>query len=132
MDKAYKWITGLAVHGDGRGRPLGFPTANLVLANPKEIPEHGVYAVWGKILPNTKQMAGALHVGPRPTFGDLIGTVELHFLDFPDRDLYGQSISFLIVERLRAVENFATIQALTDALRRDCERAREILTENPE
>lgn len=122
------WISGVAMPGDGRGRALGFPTANLTLDNVKELPLTGVYAGWGKIESENSTWKSAIHVGPRPTFGEPLNVVEVHFLDFPDRDLYDEKISFQIVRRLRDVETFDSVEDLVTGLTRDCNQVSELLS----
>ena len=83
-------IRGLVVRGDGRGKELGFPTANLAVdGSDKLIPPPGIYAVRGVLRRGT--FSGALHLGPRPTFQGSPPTIELHLLDF-DGDLYGVEV----------------------------------------
>lgn len=120
------WISGTAVRGDGRGRQIGFPTANLTLDVPTDRPSEGVWACWARLGEHTHQ--AALHVGPRPTFAHASATVELHLLDFPDRDLYGETIAFQCVQKLRDIQKFATIEELATAIENDCEHVRRILT----
>lgn len=127
----HTWILGTVVHGDGRGRQLGFPTANLVLASSANLLREGVYACWAQILPQKTVYAATLHVGPRPTFDDPTLTVEVHILDFPDRDLYDERFAVLPVQHLRDIAAFANAQKLIDALRRDSEAARRFLRDAP-
>jgi riboflavin kinase/FMN adenylyltransferase len=84
-------------------------------------PLDGVYACRVKL--GGKNYTGALHVGPRPTFDGAAPTVEIHILDFPDRDLYGQQLSFEVVERLRDIQKFNSTRDLSAALKVDCEKA---------
>lgn len=115
-------IRGVVVRGEGRGRGLGFPTANLVVADgDKLIPPPGIYAVRGVLRSGTE--AGALHVGPRPTFIGSPPSIELHLLDF-DRDIYGEEVRVDFVRYLREVRPFATASALVDQMREDVEAAR--------
>ena len=116
---------GVVVRGDGRGRELGFPTANLqVEADGKLIPPAGVYAVWGVVAGRPRP--GALHIGPRPTFQGSPPTTELHLLDF-EGDLYGEEIRVDFVSHLREVRPFTDVTALADQLATDVEEARTIL-----
>ena len=117
-----EWLSGVVVRGDGRGRELGFPTANIELNAESSRPADGVYAGWVRLADDVKLYKGAVHVGPRPTFDDVKPMVEVHLIDFPDRDLYGERISFQCVERLRDIERFASAKELTQALWRDCEK----------
>lgn len=71
---------------------------------------------------------GALHMGPRPTFKGSPPSVELHLLDF-DRDIYGEDVRVDFIERLRGIEPFTGVDALVDQIRKDVDRAREIVSE---
>jgi riboflavin kinase/FMN adenylyltransferase len=116
-------IRGLVVRGEGRGRGLGFPTANLRVAErDKLIPPQGIYAVRGVL--RSGAYTGALHLGPRPTFRGSPPTMELHLLDF-DEDIYGEEVRVDFIEYLRPIEPFSTVQALVDQIRVDVETARE-------
>ncbi len=118
-------VLGLVVRGDGRGRTLGFPTANLMVSSSdKLIPPEGIYAVRGVFREGT--FDGALHLGPRPTFRGSPPTIELHLMDF-DGDLYGTEIRVDFVQRLRGVRPFASVQALVDQMRDDVALARQVL-----
>jgi len=120
-------LRGIVVRGDGRGRGLGFPTANLRVAErDKLIPPQGIYAVRGILRSGT--YGGALHLGPRPTFKGSPPTIELHLLDF-DEDVYGEEVRVDFIEFLRPIEPFSTIQALVDQIREDVGAAREILAD---
>jgi len=70
--------------------------------------------------------AGALHMGPRPTFKGSPPSVELHLLDF-DRDIYGEEVRVDFIERLRGIEPFAGVDALLAQIRKDVDQAREIV-----
>lgn len=121
-------VRGVVVRGDGRGRGLGFPTANLKVSNAdKLIPPPGIYAVRGVLRSGTH--AGALHMGPRPTFRGSPPTIELHLLDF-EGNLYGEEVRVDFVERLRDVQPFDSVASLVDQMREDVEAAREALDRN--
>jgi len=118
-------IQGMVVRGEGRGKSLGFPTANLwVPGDGKLIPPPGVYAVRAGV----KQggFGGAIHIGPRPTFRGSPPTVELHLMDF-DGDLYGEQIRVEFIRFLRKVQPFSSASALVDQLKLDVSAAREAL-----
>ncbi len=118
-------VRGLVVRGDGRGRKLGFPTANLfVPVNGKLIPPPGVYAVRGCLKRGV--FDGAIHIGPRPTFTGSGPTIELHLLDF-DQDIYGEEVRVEFIRHLREVRPFASASALVEQLRFDVEAARAAL-----
>lgn len=115
-------VRGVVVRGEGRGRHLGFPTANLAVADgEKLVPPPGIYAVRGVLRSGTE--AGALHLGPRPTFIGSPPSIELHLLDF-DRDIYGEEVRVDFVRYLRPVRPFASVAALVDQMREDVEAAR--------
>jgi riboflavin kinase/FMN adenylyltransferase len=118
-------LRGVVVRGDGRGRHLGFPTANLKVPNAdKLIPPPGIYAVQGVL--RSGPHPGALHVGPRPTFKGSPPTIELHLMDF-EEDLYGEEVRVDFIEFLREVRPFSTTAALVDQIREDVEVARAVL-----
>jgi riboflavin kinase/FMN adenylyltransferase len=115
-------IQGVVVRGEGRGRHLGFPTANLSVGEgDKLIPPPGIYAVRASLRSGT--YTGALHLGPRPTFEGSPPAIELHVLDF-EGDLYGERVRVDFVSWLRAIRPFATVEALVDQMREDVEASR--------
>lgn len=122
---------GIVVQGDGRGRALGFPTANMSITTDAVLAQ-GIWASWCRLKGETTWRRGALHVGPRPTFADDRLSVELHILDFPDRDLYGEELAFTFVAPIREVEQFDSENELQMAIEADCKRARQLLVNPPE
>jgi len=122
-------MRGVVVRRDGRGKDLGFPTANLkVSGGEKLVPPAGIYAARGVLRKGT--FDGALHIGPRPTFRGSPPTVELHLMNF-DGDLYGETVRVDFVRRLREVRPFATAAALVKQMEADVEEARRVLAESP-
>lgn len=118
-------IRGVVVKGEGRGRSLGFPTANLNVADgDKLVPPAGVYAVRGVLRTGTH--GGALHIGPRPTFQGSPPAIELHLLDF-DGELYGESVRVDFVRHLREVRPFESAEALVEQMEEDVVEARRTL-----
>ena len=129
-------ITGTVVHGDARGRLIGFPTANVEPSDGRKlVPAVGVYAVRVG-LPGGAQTAGAvadgmMNVGRRPTFEDDGATrAEVHLFDV-DQDLYGRRLSVDVVARLRGERRFDGVDALVAQLGRDREDARAVLAAPP-
>lgn len=113
---------GPVVHGLGRGRKLGFPTANIAAPEgAKLLPREGIYAVRASL--RTEIRDGLLHLGPRPTFAGSPPSIELYLLDF-DREIYGESVQVEFLTRLRDVQPFATPEDLVAQMRRDEESAR--------
>jgi riboflavin kinase / FMN adenylyltransferase len=111
---------GEVVHGDKRGRELGFPTANIVPDDRLAVPGHGVYAAWAHGQP------AAVNVGVRPTFVTGRGLlIEAFLLDF-EGDLYGEMLRVAFVERLRGEKRFESVDDLVVQMERDVERAREV------
>lgn len=122
-------ITGTVQRGSGLGQKLGFPTANLQLDDGAERPADGIYACWVEIRDEVQRWMGALHAGPRPAVGDLAASVEVHILDFPERELEGKHLTLTVVKRLRDVKNFASLEELKEAIAQDCVNARRILSQ---
>lgn len=120
----YPILHGIVVHGDHRGRELGFPTANLDIPDQKLIPANGIYAV--RVRLGSEWFDGAASVGIRPTFGGGKRLVEIFILDFA-RWIYGEDLQVFFVGRLRDEEKFDNVQALLDQMTRDVENARAIL-----
>ena len=116
-------LAGEVVHGDNRGRELGYPTANIVPEAAFATPGHGVYAALattseGEVLP------AAVNVGVRPTFATGRGElIEAFLIDF-DGDLYETTLELAFLKRLRGEKRFESAQALIDQMGHDVERAR--------
>ncbi|MBI5957771.1 MAG: bifunctional riboflavin kinase/FAD synthetase [Chloroflexi bacterium] len=117
-------LEGEIVRGDGRGRTIGFPTANIDVWDQQVLPAKGVYAGWCH-LDGEKFMAVA-NVGNRPTFDGKIVTVEAYLLDF-DRDIYGQTLIFDLVARLRSEMKFGGIEELVAQINHDVAQGRALL-----
>jgi riboflavin kinase/FMN adenylyltransferase len=117
---------------------LGFPTANLALGEDLLMPKPGVYAVLAELNPRRhtlpgicsgsdgKYLQGVANVGSNPTFGDDFVRVETHLLDFHG-DIYGFPFRVHFIERLRDERKFSGVTELIEQIRRDAERARELL-----
>ena len=120
-------IEGEVLHGEKRGRTLGYPTANMALTG-LHLPRLGVYAVLVDILtgPQKGSYRGAASLGVRPMFGANAPNLETFLFDF-DGDLYGQHLSVAFVEYLRPELKFDGLPALITQMDADCARARQIL-----
>jgi len=119
-------LAGEVVVGRGRGRELGFPTANVAPPAGKLVPGSGVYACWAGA---RRLRPAVVNIGVRPTFETAAeGTVEVHLLDPPRRvELVGKRLQVFFVERLRAERRFSSSEALARQIARDCTTARERL-----
>jgi len=120
----YPSVRGRVIEGDKRGRTLGFPTANLAVAERRLIPADGIYAVRVNI--GAAWFGGAANIGIRPTFDKGQRLIEVFVLDF-DGDLYDQVIEVQFVKRLRAEMKFDSVNALIEQMRRDVLTARAVL-----
>ncbi len=120
-------LMGEVVHGDARGRTLGFPTANLRIDPLKLVPADGVYAVrsWRMATPAVVWQ-GAASIGVRPVFGGRERVVEVYLLDVHP-DLYGEALYVTFVQRLREERNFPSIAALVAQMEHDVAAARRVL-----
>lgn len=127
-------VEGVVVRGDGRGRGLGYPTANIAPPMHSAIPADGVYAAWftllghgpvvGTVTPGTS-CAAAVSVGTNPTFSGRTRTVEAFVLD-TEADLYGQHVAVDFVARLRGMERFDGVEELVEAMGGDIMRTRDL------
>ncbi|MGL5010908.1 MAG: riboflavin kinase, partial [Paracoccaceae bacterium] len=116
------------IHGEKRGRELGYPTANMGLAG-LHLPRMGVYAVLADVLtgPQKGRYMGAASLGVRPMFGENTPNLETYLLDFKG-DLYDQHLSIALVEYLRPELKFDGLSGLIAQMDADCARARGILS----
>lgn len=122
-------LTGTVVRGEGQGRKLGFPTANLGLDHPdKLLPHEGIYAVRAAL--RDRVVDGVLHLGPRPTFAGLAPSIELHLFDF-ETDIYGLRVRVAFIDHVREIARFESVDALITAMEHDCARAKELLEAHP-
>ncbi len=117
-------LRGPVIHGDVRGRKIGFPTANLHIPDRLAVPQYGVYAAWASW--EGKEAPAVVNIGVRPTFGEDRRMVEAHLIDF-DGDLYGVDMTLRFVERLREERRFDGIDALVQQIGRDRDAAAAIL-----
>ena len=126
-------VSGEVVHGDHRGRELGYPTANLSQESAGLIPADGVYV--GRLirpkLPERdveRSLPAAISIGTNPTFEGTQRRVEAYVLDRTDLDLYGETVIFEFIERLRETEKFDSIDDLILQMADDVQRARAVLS----
>jgi riboflavin kinase/FMN adenylyltransferase len=124
-------VSGVVIHGDKRGRGLGFPTANIAVADVGLSPADGVYAAYVRTASGDRYGA-AVSVGRRPTFAATevvrdVRLVEAHLLGF-EGDLYGGHLVVELVAELRPQQRFSGVEALTAQLRRDISRAGDVLS----
>ena len=115
-------IAGRVVKGAGRGRELGFPTANIVDVETL-LPADGVYA--GEVTSTSTRQPAAVHLGPNPTFGEDQRKLEVHLIDF-EGDLYDQQMELEFVERIRETSTFDSQVALIQQLQQDIATARRL------
>lgn len=116
-------LEGVVVPGAGRGRTIGFPTANIDTANELR-PAAGVYAVRVRVVgEGGRALGGAANIGVKPTFGGGEVTIEAHLFDYQG-DLYGKRLRVEFLERLRPEKRFASASELSAQIARDLEAAR--------
>ena len=118
-------LSGVVEAGEGRGRGLGFPTANLSIDPLLVLPGDGVYASWAWV--GEVRRPAAASIGVRPTFGRGQRAVEAHVLDFSE-ELYGAEVRLEFVARLRGQQTFETADALVAQMHQDVDLTRRILT----
>ena len=118
-------LMGHVVHGDGRGKEIGFPTANIDTQN-QMCPPNGVYAIRAKL--EHRWLEGVLNIGVRPTFNGTTVQVESHFFDF-DETIYGKPIEIVLVEKIRSERKFPNAETLVQQIQRDITDAAKILAE---
>lgn len=117
-------LTGEVVHGEARGRELGFPTANVHVADDLVFPGNGVYACVADV--DGARYAAVTNVGVRPTFGGVEPRIEVHLID-ATVDLYGKTLSVAFIARIRDERPFDGIDALITQIGKDRDHARAML-----
>lgn len=133
MDEASQWlgrpysIRGTVIHGEKRGRTIGFPTANLELTDHYVTPSKGVYAV--RVQHGEQELHGVMNLGVKPTFHEngMKPTFEVHLLHF-DGHLYDQELKVELVHYIRAERKFDSIDALISQIREDALTAGRLLS----
>ncbi len=119
-------LSGKVIPGKGRGKILGFPTANLFVTEDKLLPAQGVYAVWAYL--EGQKYQGALNIGTNPTFGEKSISIEVHLLDYNhNHPLYGKILEIHFVKRIRAEKKFDNVEKLKEQIQKDCKQIQEIL-----
>lgn len=117
-------IAGKVLHGDKRGRTIGFPTANVLLKRCKA-PVNGVFAV--KAMVANKCYLGVANIGHRPTVNGQRSQLEVHMFDFSG-DIYGQFISVALVSKIRQEMKFDSFELLHQQIQKDALAAKTLLT----
>lgn len=124
------FFEGEVIHGDKRGRTIGYPTANLRLTNADKLtPANGVYAVQVSFTDHKGQYLhkqGMMNIGFRPTVDGLHHSIEVHLFDF-NEDIYGKFIQVSVIQRIRDEQKFEGIEFLKAQLEKDRKDALEIL-----
>ncbi len=120
-------VSGTVIRGHGRGKAIGFPTANL---NPhhETLPPAGVYAAFGIV--GRHRLKGVVHIGKRPTFGESDPSLEAHFLQFHSA-IYGKTVELFFVKLLRPTRRFSSAKTLKIAIQGDIHRAAKHLLDKP-
>ncbi len=116
-------LRGIVVRGAGRGRQLGFPTANLEVNPSYAIPARGVYACLGFLPAREALHTTVVNIGFNPTFGSERLTIEAHLLDF-EGDLLGADLYLFFIKRLRDEIRFPSAEALAEQIQADCRTGR--------
>jgi len=118
-------LNGTVIHGDKRGKELGFPTANIQPENSSKIvPRIGVYATWVRV--DGEYYCGMMNIGERPTFDEASYSIEVHIIDF-DKEIYGKEIQIQFVERVRDEMKFSGKDELVRQLNHDKEKVMKVL-----
>ena len=116
---------GVVVHGDERGRTIGFPTANIQLNHrDKLIPKEGTYVIEAKL--NGITYRGMMNIGNRPTFDGQNQRIEVHLFSF-NQQIYGQNMRVFLIERIRDEKKFKSSNELIKQLKLDRKKSIEIL-----
>lgn len=118
-------LNGLVIHGDERGREIGYPTANIKPEHEdKLVPKNGIYAV--KIRVDEQWFNGMMNIGIRPTFDGTTKSLEVNIFDF-DQQIYGKMVQVRFFKRIRDERKFSGIRELIEQLKQDKESAITIL-----
>ena len=130
LGEPYTWA-GVVVRGDGRGRGLGYPTANLAPIEPLLTPLEGVYACWAHL--GAEAYPAAVSVGAPPMFAHARGRIEAYLIGLPDHDLYGRMLTLRFLKRLRPQQKFESVDTLRRQMAEDVKLAQQIASsqQNP-
>ncbi|MCH7573669.1 MAG: riboflavin biosynthesis protein RibF [Candidatus Marinimicrobia bacterium] len=124
-------VKATVVKGDGRGREIGFPTANLTPVEPDQLlPQGGVFVAWAELDGDVHY--GMVNIGSRPTFGGGNIVMEIHLFTSGLKDLYGRTLKVAFLHRLRDEKKFESVNALVDQLGQDRKKSLEWINENHE
>ena len=119
-------LSGSVIRGDGRGRKINVPTANIEISTEKIVPKNGVYATWAIL--HGKKHPAVTNIGIRPTFtpDKEEANIETHILDFGE-DIYGEELKLEFIACLRDEKKFNSVDELLEQIHADIEKAKEIL-----
>lgn len=124
LQRPYR-LNGTVVHGDKRGKEIGFPTANIKPEHAnKIIPKDGVYAV--KVRIDEDWFDGMMNIGTRPTFDGQVQTLEVHLFDF-NKDIYGKEVQVRFFSRIRDEKRFDGKEELVEQLKHDEKQTKKML-----
>lgn len=127
LQRQYR-LNGMVVHGDKRGKEIGFPTANIKPEHIKKIiPKNGVYAVMVRI--DGDWYKGMMNIGMRPTFDGTTQTLEVHLFDF-EENIYGKEVQVRFFKRIRDEQKFGGKRELVEQLEHDERQAKQILRDH--
>lgn len=121
------FFTGTVVHGDKIGRKLGYPTANLKIADEEKIvPGNGIYAVYAQVAGEDKKYGGMMSIGFRPTVDGRKRVIEVNIFDF-DNEIYDQQLTVYVKKYLREEIKFSGLDALVEQIGKDKVASLEVL-----
>lgn len=126
-------VTGHVIHGDARGRDLGYPTANVDVGG-MVMPGAGIYAATLQHDPQGPRLDACSYIGDRPTFGDGPVTFETFVLDVDPQqglDLYDKTVTIQLLQRIRPDQAFESAEALIEQMHKDIQRTRQVLAQRP-
>ncbi len=120
-------LGGEVIHGEGRGKTINFPTANVDYPKGKVMPPNGIYACWAHL--GSQKFMAATNIGLNPTFTPerQVPSLEAYLLDF-DRDIYGETMKLEFVARLRDEIRYTSVDALIKQIHDDVDKTRAVLS----